>query len=218
MTRPALAAMNIHRLETKIAADADGPGRSAIAEMLGRLAQLERRVATLERRSPQAASASSASATQPMAPPGKAHGTATESAAFPARTEGAANPSASDAPKTQRLARVPVQIAPAENPLPDLSLLEQKLEPAKPPVQRVAVRAAIEDFPRITQRIQQLWGTPECEQYLNALIIDNRGHRQGFPPAVLEELLYLARLARMLVILQVGGDLWASYDHVGDRR
>jgi hypothetical protein len=77
---------------------------------------------------------------------------------------------------------MPFISAAADNPFPDLSLLEQKLAPAKGPARRLAVRAAIEDHPRIAQRIEQLWGTSECEQYLNTLIIDNRGNRQGFPP------------------------------------
>jgi hypothetical protein len=34
----------------------------------------------------------------------------------------------------------------------------------------------------------------------------------------MEELLYLGRLARALVILAVGGDMWESYDQIGDRR
>ena len=35
---------------------------------------------------------------------------------------------------------------------------------------------------------------------------------------MMEELLYLGRLARALVILKVGGDLWDAYDQIGDRR
>jgi len=34
----------------------------------------------------------------------------------------------------------------------------------------------------------------------------------------MEELLYLGRLARALVILNIGGDLWDGYDHAGERR
>ena len=49
-------------------------------------------------------------------------------------------------------------------------------------------------------------------------MIDTRGNRKGFPPAVMEELLYLGRLARALVILNIGGNLWDAYDQIGDRR
>ena len=123
--------------------------------------------------------------------------------------------SAADAPRTERLDRVP---AAASDPFPDLSQLDEKLEPRRGPAEQVQVRAALEDHPRIAGRIQQLWGTPDCEEYLNSLVIDTRGNRKGFPPAMLEELLYLGRLARALVILRVDGDLWSSYDQIGDRR
>jgi hypothetical protein len=35
---------------------------------------------------------------------------------------------------------------------------------------------------------------------------------------MMEELLYLGRLAPALVILAVDGDLWNTFDQVGDRR
>jgi hypothetical protein len=218
--------MKVHRLERKIAVDEDEDeaGSAALREILWRLQHLERRLEMLEGRSTKAAGAPTTLlgvAAQYPLPAGGAHATAAEELRNSARDNGpdSARGLGSDgAPKTERLDRMPFISAAADNPFPDLSLLEQKLAPAKGPARRIAVRAAIEDHPRIAQRIEQLWGTSECEQYLNTLIIDNRGNRQGFPPAVLEELLYLGRLARALVILQVGGDVWASYDRVGDRR
>lgn len=125
--------------------------------------------------------------------------------------------SSADAPVTERLDRVPGR-DPGVDPFPDLSLLDEKVEPRKGPVEHLQVRAALEDYPRISARIEQLWGTPDCEAYLNSLVIDTRGNRQGFPPAMMEELLYLGRLARALVILAVDGDLWDTFDQVGDRR
>lgn len=120
------------------------------------------------------------------------------------------------APATERLR--PISPAPGEAPFPDLSLLDEKLAPRRGPALKIDAKAAIEDYPRICSRIQQLWGTPECEGYLNNLVIDTRGNRKGFPPAVVEELLYLGRLSRALVILGIDGDLWDSYDQIGDRR
>ena len=107
---------------------------------------------------------------------------------------------------------------PVGDPFPDLSLLDEKLEPRKGPAEKVQARAALEDLPRICNRIQELWGTPQCEDYLTSLVIDTRGNRKGFPPEIMEELLYLGRLARALVILGVRGDLWDAYDQIGDRR
>jgi len=119
-------------------------------------------------------------------------------------------------PPTLRLSPIPPKV-PSDD-LPDLSLLDEKVDPRKGPPQKIDVRSALEDYPRICARVQQLWGTAECEPYLNTLVIDTRGNRQGFPPPMMEELLYLGRLSRALVILSVGGDLWDTYDQVGDKR
>ena len=43
-------------------------------------------------------------------------------------------------------------------------------------------------YPRIFDRITRDWGTKELEAYLNTLIFDTRGDRQGFPPEVMTEL------------------------------
>ncbi len=119
-------------------------------------------------------------------------------------------------PPTLRLAPIPPKLP--DEAFPDLSLLDEKVEGKKGPAQKVEVRCALEDYPRICNRVQQLWGSTDCEAYLNTLVIDTRGNRQGFPPPMMEELLYLGRLSRALVILSVGGDLWDTYDHVGDKR
>ncbi|MGQ0580116.1 MAG: hypothetical protein ACT4PQ_14565 [Betaproteobacteria bacterium] len=49
-------------------------------------------------------------------------------------------------------------------------------------------------FPRIHQTLVALWGTGPGETYLDGLIMDDRGNRQGFPPDVLRALLVLQRL------------------------
>jgi hypothetical protein len=48
-------------------------------------------------------------------------------------------------------------------------------------------------FPRIAAHIIALWGSPECDRYLDRLIVDDRGNRAGFPPAVMAALLELSR-------------------------
>ena len=48
-------------------------------------------------------------------------------------------------------------------------------------------------FPRIAVRIVDLWGTAECDLYLDSLIIDDRGNRAGFPAEVMAALLDLSR-------------------------
>jgi len=49
-------------------------------------------------------------------------------------------------------------------------------------------------FPRIHQTLLALWGTGPGEAYLDGLIMDDRGNRQGFPPDVLRDLLVLQRV------------------------
>lgn len=49
--------------------------------------------------------------------------------------------------------------------------------------------ALAQQFPRVTNRIAELWKWPmQCERYLEGLIIDERGNRKGFPPDVTIEL------------------------------
>ena len=44
-------------------------------------------------------------------------------------------------------------------------------------------------FPRIANRIAESWRhVARCEEYLDTLVIDSRGHRKGFPPEVAQEL------------------------------
>jgi hypothetical protein len=46
-----------------------------------------------------------------------------------------------------------------------------------------------QQYPRILNRIVELWKRPlKCDDYLEELIIDKRGDRQGFPNAITDEL------------------------------
>jgi hypothetical protein len=77
--------------------------------------------------------------------------------------------------------------------LPDAEIdrmVERKPQPAPPRPQPFAVVAEL--YPRIAERVKQLWGTPECDRYLDELLIDKRGNRQGFPPPVVSALLALS--------------------------
>lgn len=65
-----------------------------------------------------------------------------------------------------------------------------------------AADKGIEGFPHIVDRLVALWGKPECHEYLEGLLFDNRGGtRQGFPQAVAEELLLLSAIARLRATL-----------------
>lgn len=46
-------------------------------------------------------------------------------------------------------------------------------------------------FPRVAVGLCKAWLTPDIEQHLQTLLIDNRSTRQGFPPEIVEELMLL---------------------------
>lgn len=214
---PANAECNIVLHHMNASRPDSDPGRSGKPTVRTLLEQIVQRLELLERRIERLEARASGLGARPEASNAAAYRAADEparKAAVSQRPDAGKTGAAARDPVTERLHRVPA----ADDPFPDLSLLDEKLEPKKGPAERVQVRAALEDLPRICNRIQELWGTPECESYLTSLVIDTRGDRKGFPPGIMEELLYLGRLARALVILAVGGDMWESYDQIGDRR
>lgn len=100
---------------------------------------------------------------------------------------------------------------------PDLDF-DDSPQAAKPkgPPQKLTVKAAIEEYPHITNKVFLLWGHPECDRFLDSLVIDERGNRRGFNPEVMSEILFLVQLAR----LRSGPrspDLWEDRLHIGDR-
>ncbi|MGZ3239012.1 MAG: hypothetical protein ACXWIN_05570 [Burkholderiaceae bacterium] len=56
----------------------------------------------------------------------------------------------------------------------------------------VRPRALAIQYPRIFNKLAELWTRPLlCEKYLDELLMDERGTRQGFPPDVATELTVL---------------------------
>lgn len=75
--------------------------------------------------------------------------------------------------------------------------------------------AALEaKYARIFNRIMDLWGMQELEEYFADLMVDKRGGRQGFPPDVLNDILTLSRIHGRILELQAPkaqeDDPWAS--------
>jgi len=52
-----------------------------------------------------------------------------------------------------------------------------------------------ERYPRVLERVAELWGTQQLEPFLYDLVYDTRGNRQGFPMEVMLELMFLQTLA-----------------------
>ena len=52
--------------------------------------------------------------------------------------------------------------------------------------------AGLEAYPHILAELTRLWGTPECQSYLDDLIFDRRGGiRVGFHPPAYREIMLL---------------------------
>lgn len=50
-------------------------------------------------------------------------------------------------------------------------------------------------YPRVLQQVLARWDSPrDLEDYMRGLVVDDRGTRQGFPPEILKEILFLSGL------------------------
>ena len=54
-------------------------------------------------------------------------------------------------------------------------------------------------FPRIAERLKLLWPSEACALYIATLMVNERGTRQGFPQAVVDDLLMLHEINDMLL-------------------
>jgi ankyrin repeat protein len=67
-----------------------------------------------------------------------------------------------------------------------------------------------ERYPRILERIALLWGTSQLDQYLQELLLDTRGGRQGFAPEVMSDLMFLHALHVEGKEPAPTGDVWGD--------
>ncbi|MGH8671528.1 MAG: ankyrin repeat domain-containing protein [Burkholderiales bacterium] len=65
-------------------------------------------------------------------------------------------------------------------------------------------------YPRILEKIANLWDTPEVETCLNDLLVNERDTRQGFPPHIVTELLALYNVYEELHRKTEDTDPWAD--------
>jgi hypothetical protein len=54
------------------------------------------------------------------------------------------------------------------------------------------ISALEKHFPRIANDMCTYWGSQEIDNYIDNMLLDDRGDRMGFPIDVLEELMFLA--------------------------
>jgi hypothetical protein len=70
------------------------------------------------------------------------------------------------------------------------------------------VSLILDRYPDIGKKITQLWGSVELNQYLNSLVFDERGGRQGFPEPIASALFRVYEAHRTLVPAMSRGDIW----------
>ena len=69
-------------------------------------------------------------------------------------------------------------------------------------------------FPRIANRLRHLWKqVARCEGFLDALLVDGRGTRKGFPPKIAQE---LEALREYYALLYPSGR--SAWDHVEEEK
>ena len=75
---------------------------------------------------------------------------------------------------------------------------------------RPDVALILEHYPSIGEKIRQTWGSIELQRYLTNIIIDERGGRQGFPPAIASAMLRIYTDHSKLVPEDNKDNLWRS--------
>ena len=71
--------------------------------------------------------------------------------------------------------------------------------------------AIAQRFPHILARLADLWGSAALDAYLDGLMLDDRGGRQGFPPGVGTEIFRLIALHASLGLTKAGSGLgWSA--------
>jgi hypothetical protein len=65
-----------------------------------------------------------------------------------------------------------------------------------------------EQYPRIGEKILQLWGSTELNEYLDSVLFDERGSRHGFPLTIVSALMRIHENHIAVVPSEGTGDYW----------
>ena len=70
------------------------------------------------------------------------------------------------------------------------------------------IHAALDAFPNVLKKAQALWGTKECDMFLQGLFMDTRGGtRRGFPMDAAEEIMFLVKFNKTVRALPLSKQL-----------
>jgi hypothetical protein len=56
------------------------------------------------------------------------------------------------------------------------------------------ISAIEQKFPRLAESVTLMWGDKDFQPYVDKLVVDDRGDREGFPQDVMQELLFLSQM------------------------
>lgn len=77
-------------------------------------------------------------------------------------------------------------------------------------VERLYPHKLEQQFPRIAEKIIEIWETPQIDAFLTDLLVTGRPGRQGFPPDVAKEIYYLSQIReRTRPQAQSSSDVWS---------
>lgn len=77
-----------------------------------------------------------------------------------------------------------------------------------------APKLLILNYPRIAERIAQMWGHEALVSFLNDLLFDNRGDRAGFPPDVAHELFVIQQVHDKVMGIGSDAAIWGYEEAV----
>lgn len=109
------------------------------------------------------------------------------------------------------------QEEPQTPPATTLSLVqeEQPAAPAAPEKKElppIDPTASLEAFPAVLKKIQGMWATNECDQFLHSLFMDTRGGtRRGFPMEAADEIMFLVKFNKTVRAIPLTGQMHISF-------
>ena len=75
------------------------------------------------------------------------------------------------------------------------------------------IQSELESIPHLCQKVCAIWGSPELEAYIEALMMDSRdGSRKGLPVEIGAELLWLAEINKLRRAVEMSEKLGIGLD------
>lgn len=84
--------------------------------------------------------------------------------------------------------------------------------PEKKALPVIDTTAALEAFPAVQKKIQAMWASGECDQFLHSLFMDTRGGtRRGFPMDAADEIMFLVKFNKTVRAMPLKDQMNVSF-------